>query len=48
MNSYYPNGFAAKEYTDLAKSRVENNYAPTRAPKYLSTKAKMLVKKLKR
>jgi hypothetical protein len=48
MNSYYPGGFAAKEYTDLAKSRVENNYAPTRAPKYLSKKAKMIVKKLKR
>ena len=48
INSYYPNGFAAKEYTDLAKDRVENNYAPTRAPKYLSKKAKMLVKKLKR
>jgi hypothetical protein len=48
MNSYFPGGFAAKEYTDLAKSRVENNYTPTRAPKYLSKKAKMLVKKLKR
>lgn len=48
MNSYFPGGFAAKEYTDLAKSRVENNYAPTRAPKYLAKKAKMLVKKVKR
>jgi hypothetical protein len=48
MNSYFPGGFAAKEYTDLAKSRVENNYAPTRAPKYLAKKGKMLVKKVKR
>lgn len=48
MNAYFPNGFAAKEYTDLAKSRVENNYTPTRAPKYLAKKGKMMVKKVKR
>ena len=48
MNSAFPGQFTAKEYTNLAKERVENNFIPTRAPKYLAKQAKKIAVKMRK
>ena len=48
MKSYFPGGIAEKEYTKLAKERVENNFIPTRAPKYLAKQAKKIAVKMRK